>query len=343
MKKVISIICVICILALTVGGLAAVSSGFENWNVKTWFGRTPEDPAENPDDTSGVLVANAVSSKFMALASTAAAADGSVTINATVKDSRGEAEESLQSVTWSLAWAATPSNASLVPADFVELTVNNTSAKVKAKKPFGTKIELRCAATSKPSVFSVCSLDYLARMQYISMTMPDFGQTYAPGFDPDASTVYTVPSIEYGEFRSIEDYMKIKLINSITYTEGTIESTAPVRCSVQASAEFAAEYKKASGQDLITDSVSIGTFAGNDSNTPIAITLWNLLVKFTDRQISQVGIDTVATGLYNACLSTDNQVSVKIVCGDTALSYILNLDVIAVPQTVELDNSSVTL
>lgn len=75
-KTVIGTVAVMLILLLLVGGLAALSSGFKDWDVKNWINpeyvTTLENYSFNGDDSSGYLITgynNAATDKYIMLPS----------------------------------------------------------------------------------------------------------------------------------------------------------------------------------------------------------------------------------------------------------------------------------
>lgn len=346
MKKVISTVCVICILALSVGGLAAVSSGFQNWNVKTWFDRTEEAPTANPDDASGVLVANAVSSNRMALASTAAASDGSVTVTAKVKDKTGVANDSIQSVTWSLEWASTPADSSLAVSDCVTLTTNGTSATVKYKASFGTKINLKCTSTIDTSVSAVCVLDCLRRMSAIEYMHPSSPGVYNTIEYGNTSTIAQFYNFTYSMFTDWGSTQpKVTYVKSVSFAPYTVASNDPIECCVTPSSSFVSVFNRLntvnSNYTMTTARVSLGEFA-NDGE-PLKTDPADIMCKITNSNIDSSGTHWASAPFYNALVETSDQFSINIVYGDRAIMFTIDVQASVAVDSVELDNSSVTL
>lgn len=181
---ILTAVVVILVIAMLVGALAAMSSGFTNWDVTTWFGQGQQEETEEEEQTDPVqdsLVASIAESDgislLMAPATVMDAATGE-TRSAGQTVSVTNAEDGV-TYSWSLSWSGS-GNAS----DYVSLSAaTGTSVTVSAVQPFGTQIKLTCTASisGKNVSSAVCNLDYKKRltgMQLNGVSITD-GGTYS--------------------------------------------------------------------------------------------------------------------------------------------------------------------
>ena len=183
-SSILTAVVVILVIALLVGALAAMSSGFTNWDVTTWFGQGQQEETEDEEQTDPVqdsLVASIAESDgislLMAPATVMDAATGE-TRSAGQTVSVTNAEDGV-TYSWALSWSGS-GNAS----DYVSLSAaTGTSVTVSAVQPFGTQIKLTCTASisGKDVSSAVCNLDYKKRltgMQLNGVSITD-GGTYS--------------------------------------------------------------------------------------------------------------------------------------------------------------------
>lgn len=198
-KTVCFAVCVAILLAV-LGALAWATSGFKNWDAKTWFNHwgkgsptvsKPEDPSEpdKPDvpnkpgepiiDGEKTVYENTIITAEMRspmrLASARAANSDSFTITATVAaDGGGYTSDELQNVTWSIAWNGTDfswatgtwaENDHDEVTDFVTMTTEHNVATFTLVNIFGTQIKVICKSNIDPTIKASATIDYCAKIK----------------------------------------------------------------------------------------------------------------------------------------------------------------------------------
>ena len=81
---------------------------------------------------------------------------GAYTVTATVKDSAGIAQDFLQDVTWSMAWASENPGR---PEEYVYMTTEGTTATLSCMAVFTTRIVVTCASKIAPDKVATINLD----------------------------------------------------------------------------------------------------------------------------------------------------------------------------------------
>lgn len=198
MKKttIYSIVAVVVAIALIIV-LAVGSSGFTNWNVKTWFKgdgqntiqpNDPNTPSKIPDDTQfsgGMLVSDGehsgmsiMSAKLPRVAYAAngisAQADSAYLLTATVYPDTATNKE----MDWSVAWI--DENSSFAKGKSVSdyVTVTPTSdgaltANITCKQAFGAQIKVTVVSRDNTDATAQCTLDYSQKVKSVSLKFGD--------------------------------------------------------------------------------------------------------------------------------------------------------------------------
>lgn len=198
MKKttLYSIIAIVVAVALTII-LAVGSSGFTNWNVKTWFKgdgqnsvqpadpNTPSDIAEDSQFSGGMLVSdgeeNGISILSAKLPRAAYAANGISTqadsaylLTVNVYPDTATNKE----MDWSVAWIDANSGFAKGKSVSDYVTVSPTSdgaltANITCKQPFGSQIKVNVVSRDNPDATAQCTLDYSQKVQSVSLKFGD--------------------------------------------------------------------------------------------------------------------------------------------------------------------------
>lgn len=196
-SNILAVVVVILIVALIVGALAALSSGFTNWDVKTWFGGEESVKTEDNENTvtSPVIddqgtpmlggVVNNMPTRMLfshSVATMSADSSGytSVTIQATVLPETVVNKE----VDWSVSWANKDSAwaTSKTVTDYVTVTPQNdgsTTATVKCLKDFGEQIIVTVTSRDNVNTKAQCTVDFYQRINDISLSFSDEYATYS--------------------------------------------------------------------------------------------------------------------------------------------------------------------
>ena len=87
---------------------------------------------------------------------------GAYTVTATVKDSEGVAQDFLQHVSWSMAWASENPDSVW---DYVDMKQQGCRATFTCKEVFSTRIVVTCASTTAPDKTATVNLDYAPAYQ----------------------------------------------------------------------------------------------------------------------------------------------------------------------------------
>ena len=195
-------IILILVVALIVGALAAMSSGFTNWDVKTWFGGEEETVEEedppvedeideaDPEVSSAVIGESAGTGMVLASASIARAnyeeygvspmAETAYTLTATITP----ATAVNKNVDWSVAWANASSSwaSGKTVTDYVTVTPSSSgslTATVECKQAFGEQIIVTCTSQQNAEAKASCTVDYEEKISGVDFKLQIDGQTYA--------------------------------------------------------------------------------------------------------------------------------------------------------------------
>lgn len=161
-KKNIGIVAVLVAVALLVGSLGYLTSGFKNWNVKTWLGKNETPKTEN---ISGMVFTTSVG-----MAASAFNANGSTVLTATITPDNA----SNKLVDWSAEWvnpSATWASGKIV-SNYVTVTPTADgalSATVDCVAPFATQIKIVATSRENSSATADCIVDYAKKVTGTSL------------------------------------------------------------------------------------------------------------------------------------------------------------------------------
>lgn len=197
--KTIAVIVAFLLLGTAVA--ACMTQGFKDWNPYGWFDSKEdceheygedgkcakcgkEKPSEDNAATGFVAGGQDIIGNGIALhvikntkalnanegIATVAETSDSYTVTATVYDSSSTANDALQLVDYSMAWAS-PNN--LTVTNYVTMTVDGTKATFELTQPFSTQIIVTCESTFDESKKATLTLDYYQRFSDLEFTWND--------------------------------------------------------------------------------------------------------------------------------------------------------------------------
>lgn len=197
--KTIAVIVAFLLLGTAVA--ACMTQGFKDWNPYGWFdskedceheygedGKCAKCGKEKPSEDNAAIgfvaggqdiigngIALHVIKNTKALnanegIATVAETSDSYTVTATVYDSSSTANDALQLVDYSMAWASTNS---LTVTNYVTMTVDGTKATFTLQQPFSTQIIVTCKSTFDESKKATLTLDYYQRFSDLEFTWND--------------------------------------------------------------------------------------------------------------------------------------------------------------------------
>lgn len=224
-------IILILVVALIVGALAAMSSGFTNWDVTTWFGgndeETVEDAEANETDKSGAIIGESVGTGVALMSASISPmdyeeygvspmAESAYTITATLSPEIA----TIKSVNWSVTWSDALSSWAdgKVVTDYVSISPAGLTCTVSCLQAFGEQIVLKCSWTENEDIYASCTVDYAKRIISLDYTHNDVAYSFT---DSGASYEY---SGENGEYDAFDDpwlspvYSAYTIEDSFTYS-----------------------------------------------------------------------------------------------------------------------------
>lgn len=188
-------IILILVVALIVGALAAMSSGFTNWDTSTWFGNGNEETVEEEDppvedeideadsEVSGAVMGESTGTGMvLASASIARAnyeeygvspmAETAYTLTATITPATADNKN----VDWTVAWANASSSwaSGKTVTDYVSVTPSSSgslTATVECKQAFGEQIIVTCTSQQNAEAKASCTVDYYKRVSAIDASI----------------------------------------------------------------------------------------------------------------------------------------------------------------------------
>ena len=238
-------IILILVVALIVGALAAMSSGFTNWDVKTWFGGNNEETAEKAEtdetDKSGAVIGESVG-KGMLLASASIApasyeeygvspmAETAYTLTVQITPST----VTNKNVDWAVAFSNSSSSwaSGKTVTDYVTVTPassDSLTATVECKQAFGEQIIVTCTSQQNSDIKGTCTVDYYKKVKSVDFSCK-YGDSVIGSFVSDSDGVYRV---DY----TGEDIDYIVDVNPI-YSDFTIDMDYSIDIAGSFSSEF---------------------------------------------------------------------------------------------------------
>lgn len=202
----LTVMILILVAALAAGALAALSDGFTDWEVSTWFGADNEDDVglTGQEESSGALIGNTDENGIKLMSTRITPADYSengvapfaedaYTLTATVEP----ATAANKTVNWSVAWSE-PSSAwanGKSIAEYITLSASTgSSCTVTCLQAFGEQAVVTCASADNPEVYATCTVDFRERSIGAVITIGISDKTYvineAPSLPlPDSGTL----------------------------------------------------------------------------------------------------------------------------------------------------------
>ena len=186
-RSLLTVIILILTTALIIGALAALSSGFTNWDVKTWFGGNDEAAIEEAEtdetDKSGAVIGESVGSGMVLTSASIARADyekygvsplaeTAYTLTATITPATADNKN----VSWSVVWANLTSSwaSGKAVTNYVTVTPSSSgslTATVECKQAFGEQIIVTCTSQQNADAKASCTVDYYERISSIDASI----------------------------------------------------------------------------------------------------------------------------------------------------------------------------
>ena len=195
-RSLLTVIILILVVALIVGGLAAMSDGFTNWDVKTWFGDEDNESIDNTDEKNNVVIGESVGTGMvLASASISPAsyedygvspmAETAYTLTATITPATADNKN----VNWSVAWANSSSSwaSGKTVTDYVTVTPSSSgslTATVECKQAFGEQVIVTCTSQQNAEAKASCTVDYRERLSNATLMLNVSGGSYVINNSP---------------------------------------------------------------------------------------------------------------------------------------------------------------
>lgn len=191
-RSLLTVIILILVVALIVGGLAAMSSGFTNWDVKTWFGDEDNESIDNTDEKNNVVIGEGEGSGMVITSARIARsnyedygvsplAETAYTLTATITPVTADNKN----VNWSVAWVNASSSWAIgkTVTDYVTVAPTSSSsgsltATVACKQAFGEQIIVTCTSQQNSDIKATCTVDYRERLSNATLTLNISGGSY---------------------------------------------------------------------------------------------------------------------------------------------------------------------
>lgn len=187
-RVTICYIVLIAFVAAVIGTFAWATSGFKNWNAKTWFDywgkgaptvNEPVKPDDKPDNggslitgvtNNGIKLTNkqVLRSSFEAMG-ISEHADSAYIITATVEPENASNKIVTFRAEWndvSSAWAT-----GKTLTDYVVLTADGNTATVTCLQAFGETVKITCVSNDAANINAVCTLDYAKRIAALGLKL----------------------------------------------------------------------------------------------------------------------------------------------------------------------------
>lgn len=176
MKRLVSVITLILLIAVLAVGLGVLTNGFKSWNPKDWLNwNASKETARILDGDGAELTDGATLPAQMVYAAGAASAPKKITLTATVTP----AEATYQGLNWAVEWVNSSSAFAVGKSveDFVTIAQKtDKSAELSFLAAFGSQIKLTVSAIDNPRASAQCLIDCVKPIQSVVVTIQPCSQ-----------------------------------------------------------------------------------------------------------------------------------------------------------------------